>query len=109
MSYGLEIYDTDGVTKVVSDDIAVIHVLNSVSFTVSPGSSIFFPCDMTDLTTSNSGLYLIIELFEIDSSDITRSSTGFTFNNNTGVFISGVAIILRHDQSSPHSSSVLVQ
>ena len=109
MSYGLEIYDTDGVTPVVSDDIAVIHVLNSVSFSVTSGSSIFFPCDMTDLTTSNSGLYLVLRFFEIDPSDITRSSTGFTFNNNTGNLISGVAIILRHDQSSPHSSSVLVQ
>tara|TARA_E500000178_G_scaffold264368_1_gene261527 strand:+ start:629 stop:1309 length:681 start_codon:yes stop_codon:yes gene_type:complete len=86
MSYGLEIYDTDGVTKVVSDNIGVLHVLAKETLNIA-GPSNFFSIYYPPAVAAGVGYLDNSQLIEFDTSGaiekiiyVHTSSVSGTFN-----------------------------
>ena len=84
MSYGLEIYDTDGVTKVVSDNIGVFHILAKETLDIAGSSNIF---SMYSTALYGPGHLDNSQLIEFDTSGavekiiyVHTSSVSGTFN-----------------------------
>ena len=89
MSYGLEIYDTDGVTKVVSDSIGVNHILSIETIEVINGPAThIIPIDTTDLY-GDPYWESKVQLFSFNMGWITSGSTDleiFTIRLEDGQF-----------------------
>jgi len=106
--YGVEIYDTDGTTTVLSPATRYVNFMNDPSPVTVPAKSggvdgsVFVQQDMTGLTTSNSEI-LFADFFGTFGSLTTErnttgavSSQGITIkNSNTGGSITCTPIIIR--------------
>ena len=102
MSYGLEVYDNDGVTTIIAPDQRFANVLAMQDISISAGQSVLVQCDMNGTTASNSTLVLTgAGVFTTTTAiTITRETTGdvstqgFTITSNTGN-VSGTAVAVR--------------
>lgn len=93
--YGIEIYDTDGTTTVISPSTRYLVAMNTPgSITIAANSSHTISQDMTGLTTSNSDLF-----FPGFSGNFTlavsRLSNGFQLTNNQSSSITVTPVIVR--------------
>tara|TARA_B100002019_G_scaffold233255_1_gene207223 strand:+ start:566 stop:1525 length:960 start_codon:yes stop_codon:yes gene_type:complete len=94
-SYGIEIYDTDGTTTVLSPSTRYLTAMNTPgSITIAANSSHTISQDMTGLTTSNSDVVFpsITGVFTVS---VSRLSNGFQLTNNSSVSQTVTPIIIR--------------
>lgn len=94
-NYGLEIYDTDGSTKVISPSTRYIVALKPpTSITVPANSTVLVQMDMTGLTTSNSSLVFldfgnnIFTIGRVTTGAVSQQ--GFTITNPHNFTLSNV-------------------
>lgn len=92
MAYGIEVYDTDGTTTVLSPATRYINVMNDVTSVNVPAKSggvngsVLIQQDMSGLTTSNCDLVFIeqypigISIHRVTSGAV--SSQGFRLENS---------------------------
>lgn len=89
-TYGVQIFDTNGTTSVLSPSTRYMtRLTDPVSVSVpSNGGSVLIPCIMTGLTSSNSTL-VVVKPDNSQGTVITLESNGFRFTNNntSGTFI----------------------
>ena len=81
--YGIEVYDTDGTTKVLSPATRyAVRVTDVTTFTFTgtgtANDSVLLTTDMTDLTTSNSDVLFLPGSLVLE---VTRESNGFRITN----------------------------
>jgi len=105
--YGVEVYDTDGTTTVLSPSTRYVSFMNDPSTVTVPAKSggvngsVFVQQDMTGLTTSNSDILFANFFSTFGSLTITRNTTGavstqgITIENSADVSIDCVPIIIR--------------
>lgn len=105
--YGIEIYDTDGSTTVLSPGTRYVSFMNDPSPVTVPGKSggvdgsVFVQQDMTGLTTSNSEVIFADFFGSFGSLTIERNTTGavstqgITVKNSNSTAISCTPIIIR--------------
>lgn len=94
-SYGIEIYDTDGTTTVLSPSTRYLVAMNTPgSITIAANSSHTISQDMTGLTTSNSDIFFpgFGGNFTLA---ISRLSNGFQLTNNQSSSITVTPVIVR--------------
>lgn len=106
-NYGVEIYDTDGSTTVLSPGTRYANFMNDPSPVTVPGKSggvdgsAFVQQDMTGLTTSNSEVIFADFFGSFGSLTIERNTTGavstqgITVKNSNSTAISCTPIIIR--------------
>lgn len=104
--YGIEIYDTDGTTTVLSPSTRYVSFMNDPSSVTVPAASggvdgsVFVQQDMTGLTESNSEI-VFTDLFGSYDISIERNTTGavstqgITLKNSGTAAISCTPVILR--------------
>ena len=95
--YGIEVYDTNGTTKVLSSATRYLNALSDVTtytFAASgnSGSTYDILLDMTDLTTSNSDVYFITGDIVITTS---RLSDRFRLTNTGQSSVSASFVVIR--------------
>ena len=96
-NYGIEVYDTNGTTKVLSSATRYLNALSDVTtytFAASgnSGSTYDILLDMTDLTTSNSDVYFITGDIVITTS---RLSDRFRLTNTGQSSVSASFVVIR--------------
>ena len=104
--YGIEIYDTNGTTTVISPSTRYLSFMNDPSSVTVPAASggvdgsVFIQQDMTGLTTSNSEV-AFTDLFGSFDITIERNTTGvvstqgITLKNSATAAITCTPVILR--------------
>ena len=100
-SYGIQVFDTDGSTRVISPSTRYMtRLVDPVSITVTAGNSILISCDMgvantpSELKTSNS--QVVFEGYmPVSQVPVTLESNGFRITNNSGQTISNVVYVTR--------------
>lgn len=100
-TYGIEVYDTNGTTKVLSPSTRYINIMNTPStVTIPANSQVLVQQDMTGLTTSNSDIVLLgftsnlaISVTRLTSGAV--SSQGFRLNNNNNIAATVTTMIVR--------------
>lgn len=105
--YGIEVYDTDGTTTVLSPSTRYINFMNDPTTVTVPAKSggvdgtVFVQQDMTGLTTSNSAVVFADFFTTFGSLSITRNTTGavstqgITISNSNTASITCTPIIIR--------------
>lgn len=105
--YGIEVYDTDGTTTVLSPSTRYINFMNDPSPVTVPANSggvdgsVFVQQDMTGLTTSNSEVIFADFFTTFGSLTIERNTTGavstqgITIKNSASAAITCTPIIIR--------------
>ena len=96
-TYGIEVYDTNGTTKVLSPSTRYLNALSDViSYTFAAvnqaGDSYDIVIDMTDLTTSNSDVYFITGSVALT---VSRLSDRFRIENPTASSIAATFFAIR--------------
>lgn len=89
--YGIEVYDTDGATTVLSPSTRYLSFMNpdQTTVTVPASGSVFVQQDMTGLTTSNSAVVFSDFFSGSYSITVTRNTTGAV--NTQGITLSNSA------------------
>lgn len=103
MAYGLEVFDDDGTTAVLSPGNRFGNVLAAADINIANGVTFLLQCDMTGVTTSNSSVSIFgNNIFTSTSAmTITRQTSGavntqgFNITNNAAVAITGTAVAVR--------------
>lgn len=105
--YGVEIYDTDGTTTVLSPSTRYANFMNDPTTVTIPAASggvdgtVFIQQDMTGLTTSNSAIVFPDFFTTFGSVTITRNTTGavstqgITLSNSSTSAVTVTPIIVR--------------
>ena len=105
--YGVEVYDTDGTTTVLSPSTRYLNFMNDPSTVTVPAASggvdgsVFIQQDMTGLTTSNSQVVFADFFSTFGSLEIERNTTGavstqgITLKNSVSAAITCTPIIIR--------------
>lgn len=104
-NYGIEIYDTNGTTTVLSPTTRYITILNDASSVTIPAKvngvngSTLLQLDMTGLTTSNSDVTFteVLGNFVVEVSRVTTGSNqGFLLENTSNSAITVTPLVLRY-------------
>lgn len=104
LDYGVEFYDTDGTTKVLSAATRYVSVMNDVVAVTVPAASgsvngsVLIQQDMTNLTTSNSDLvfieqYPLVSIHRVTTGPV--SGQGFRLENSTDTAQTVTPFIIR--------------
>ena len=106
-NYGIEVYDTDGTTTVLSPSTRYVNFMNDPTPVTVPAKSngvngtVFVQQDMTGLTTSNSEVIFADFFSTFGSLSVTRNTTGavntqgITLSNSSASPITCTPIIIR--------------
>ena len=102
MAYGLEVYDDDGTTTVLSPGNRFGNVLAAADVSIANGVTFLLQCDMTGVTASNATVSIFGNsvFTNVAAMTITRQTSGavntqgFNITSN-GPTIVGTAVAVR--------------